>query len=377
MLGRVLESNKAILVSNRISMFPFSIRIHKYAFLVFLLAGIVYGQKAKSPAGVLPQVFSGWQMDTHAVKTSTDPAVADPTDFPVLKEYGFTDVQSATFTRNGRKMEIKAARFNDASGAFGAYTYYVQPQMQNEKIGDQAASSNERILFFKGNVLIDATIEHMTAMSAADLRSLADSLPKPKGNEAALPTVTGNLPPQSLEKNTTRYIVGPEGANRLGSPIPAPMIDFTKGAEVALGKYRTSQGAAVVTVIGYPTPQIAKERMTAMQSASLPGGPFYFKRTGPYLVAVNGNISADEAQSLLASVNYDADVTWNQPTKPKPVEDRAGFIVALILLCIVVILGALVFGFLFGGLRLLLNRVFPNRTLKHTEGAEIIRLDLK
>jgi hypothetical protein len=330
---------------------------------------------AKDPTGVLPKTFSGWQMDAHSAKTSTDPAVADPTDFPVLKEYGFADVQSATFTRNGRKMEIKAARFSDASGAFGAYTYYVQPQMQIEKIGDQAASSNERILFFKGNILIDATIEHMTAMSAADLRSLADSLPKPRGNIAALPTVTGNLPPQSLEKNTTRYIAGPEAANRLGSPIPAPMIDFTKGAEVALGKYRTSQGEASVTIIGYPTPQIAKERMTAMQSTSIPGGPFYFKRTGPYLVAVNGN--ADEAQSLLASVNYDADVTWNQSTKPKPVEDSAGFIVALILLCIVVILGALVFGFLFGGVRLLLNRFFPNRTLKHTEGAEIIRLDLK
>ena len=358
-------------------MFSFFHSFHKCVLLVFFVAGIAYGQKTNASAGVLPKAFSGWQMDAHSMKSSTDPAVADATDYPVLKEYGFANVQSATFTRNGRKMEIKAASFNDASGAFGAYTYYVQPQMQMEKIGDQGASSNERILFFKGNVLIDATIEHLTAMSAADLRSLANALPKPKGNEAALPTVTGNLPPQSLEKNTTRYIVGPEAANRLGSPIPAPMIDFTKGAEVALGKYRTSQGEAAVTVIGYPTPQIAKERMTAMQSASIPGGPFYFKRTGPYLVAVNGNIPADEAQSLLASVNYDADVTWNQPTKPKPVENKAGFIVALILLCIIAILGALVFGFLFGGLRLLMNHLFPNRRLKHPESAEIIRLDLK
>ena len=349
---------------------------HQRLFLLLVLMGSSFAL-AKDRAGVLPKTFSGWQLEAQSAKTSTDSAVADPTDSPVLKEFGFADVESAIYARNGRKMQIKAARFNDASGAFGAYTYYAQPQMQIEKIGDQAASSNERILFFKGNILIDATIEHMTAMSAADLRSLADALPQPKGNIAAMPTVTGNLPPQSLEKNTTRYIVGPEAANRLGSPIPAPMIDFSKGAEVALGKYRTSQGEATVTIIGYPTPQIAKERMTDMQSASIPGGPFYFKRTGPYLVAVNGNIPADEAQSLLASVNYDADVTWNQPTKPKPVENRAGFIVALILLCILIIFAALIFGFLFGGLRLLINRFFPNRVLKRSEGAEIIRLDLK
>ncbi len=106
-----------------------------------------------------------------------------------------------------------------------------------------------------------------------------------------------------------------------------------------------------MTLVGYPTPQIARERMDAMQAAALTGGPFYFKRTGPYVVAVNGNIPADEAQSLLASVNYDADVMPLQPTKPKPVEDRAGFVFALMMLCVIAVLAALVFGFVFGGVR--------------------------
>jgi hypothetical protein len=348
-----------------------------FAFASITLAcGVGFGQ-TKSPSAVLPKSFSGWQLETQSVKNVTDVAVADPTDSLVLKEYGFADVQSGIYTRNGRQMQIKAARFKDASGAFGAFTYYLQPQMQVEKIGDQGASSNARILFFKGNILVDATIERLTAMSAADLRALADTLPRPKGNVATLPTLPGNLPSQSLLQNTSRYILGPEALTRLGVPLPAQLIDFSKGPEVSFGKYRSSQGEAAVTLIGYPTPQIAKERMTAMQTAALPNGPFYFKRTGPFLVAVNGNIPADEAQSLLASVNYDADVTWNQPTKPKPVENKAGFIVALILLCILVILAALVFGFLFGGLRILASKLFPNRVLKRSESAEIIRLDLK
>jgi predicted small integral membrane protein len=114
-----------------------------------------------------------------------------------------------------------------------------------------------------------------------------------------------------------------------------------------------------------------------MQSAQLAGGPFYFKRSGPFVVAVNGGISADEAQSLLASVNYDADVTWNQPTKLKPDEDRAGFIVALVLLCVIAVLGALIFGFAFGGIRILLVRLFPNKVFNRSKSADFIRLDLK
>src|SRR4051794_7774653 len=192
--------------------------------LVLLSLATVTSAQSKAPAGPLPQAFSGWHIDSQSVKASKDPAAADATDAPVLKEYGFTDLESATYSRNGRKMQIKAARFSDATGAFGAFTYYVQPQMQVEKIGERGASSNTRILFFKGNILVDATIEHLSAMSAADLRSLADTLPRLTSENGKLPTLPSNLPSQSLERNTSRYIIGPEALARLGAPIPAQLI---------------------------------------------------------------------------------------------------------------------------------------------------------
>jgi hypothetical protein len=315
------------------------------ASLFFLAVAGIASAQSKSPAGPLPAAFSGWHLEAKSAKTTPDPAAADPTDAPVLKEYGFTDLESATYTRNGRTMQIKAARFSDATGAFGAFTYYVQPQMQVEKIGDS--------------------------------RALAEAMPRPKNEIGKLPTLSANLPSQSLERNTSRYIIGPEALARLGVPIPAQLIDFSKSPEVAIGKYRTSQGEAAVTLVSYPTPQIARERMDAMQAAALSGGPFYFRRSGPYVVAVSGNIPGDEAQSLLASVNYDADVTLLQPTKPRPQEDRAGFIVALVMLCVIMVLAALVFGFVFGGIRILANRLFPNRVFSRPESAEIIRLNLK
>jgi hypothetical protein len=352
--------------------------------ILLLVAAVAFGQKAAfgqrakdKPVALLPPTFSGWHIEPKSVKTTLDPATADPADAPVLKEYGFADLESATYARSGRTMQVKAARFGDATGAFGAFSYYVQPQMQVEKIGDQGASSNARILFFKGNVLVDVSLEHLSAMSGADLRALADALPRPKDNTGKLPALPGYLPSQSLLRNSSRYIVGPEAMSRMGGLIPVQLIDFSKGPELAIGRYRTSQGEATVTLISYPTPQIARERMEAMQAAALSGGPFYFKRSGPYVIVVSGNIPGDEAQSLLASVNYDADVTLLQPTKPKPVEDRAGFIVALVLLCVIMVLGAFVFGFLFGGIRILANRFFPNRVFSRAESAEFIRLNLK
>jgi hypothetical protein len=274
-------------------------------------------------------------------------------------------------------MQIKIARFNDASGAYGAFTYYVQPQMQKEEIGDGAASNNKRILFFRSNLLVDATLDQVTAMSAADLRALADALPKAKGNLSTLPTLGGDVPKQSLIPHTLRYIEGPIALERLGVPIPAALVNFSMGPEVVLARYRSSNGEAYMTLISYPTPQIAAERLKAFQAAGLPAGPFFFKRSGPLVVAINGNIPQSEAQSLLASVNYDADVTWNQPTKENPRDNMGNLILGIFTLIGVILIVALGFGFAFGGVRVLAKKIFPNRVFDRPEDVEIIQLNLK
>src|SRR5437667_3749800 len=100
-----------------------------------------------TPANILPDSFGGWKLVPPA-KFSKDPGAADPTDAPLLKEYGFIDFEGATYTRDdGGKLTIRAARFEDASGAYGAFMFYNAPVMINEKIGDQEDSLNSREIF--------------------------------------------------------------------------------------------------------------------------------------------------------------------------------------------------------------------------------------
>ncbi len=73
-----------------------------------------------SVAAVLPTEFAGWQLK-GAVARSDDPAVADAANAAVLKEYGFARLEKAAYTRDdGRNLAIRAAVFEDASGAYGA-----------------------------------------------------------------------------------------------------------------------------------------------------------------------------------------------------------------------------------------------------------------
>ena len=117
---------------------------------------------APRAAALLPQDFGGWQI-TKSFEKSKDPATADPVNAGLLKEYGFTDFERAVYTRDdGRKLTIKAARFEDASGAYGALTFYRTAEMEAQDIGDRGYSLNNRVLFCRGNILVDAVFEKLS-----------------------------------------------------------------------------------------------------------------------------------------------------------------------------------------------------------------------
>src|SRR4051812_15773780 len=228
-------------------------------------------------APVLPSSFAGWQKVAGG-KTTNDPAAIDPAHPGVLKEYGFNAGEVAQYTRDGRKVTVRAARFNDASGAFGAFTFNRTPEMEAQQVGQAAASDGNRVLFFRGNTLVDANFEKTSAMSVAELRSLADALPAVPKDAATLPNLPGYLPQQNLVKGSVRYILGPSAMASTDSPS---LADFSNSAEVAVGNYTTSLGTASLFVISYPTNQIAAEELKTSQAAA-PDATI--RRTGPMLV---------------------------------------------------------------------------------------------
>ncbi len=335
---------------------------------------------SRDNSALLPKIFAGWEM-SGAPQLSTDPAAADPTNAAVLKEYGLQEFASATYTKApGRKLTVKAIRFKDASGSYGAYTFYKLPQMLNERFGDQGASLNERVLFYRGNVLVQATFDKITVMSAAELRELAGDLPVASGPAANLPTLPTYLPKQSYVTNSAKYVLGPAGLQEIEAPLPANLVDFSRDAEVALGRYDSSAGAATMMLIAYPTPQIAADRLRAIEAAhpNTEGttlDQFLSKRTGPIVAIVSGKIPSGEAKSLLASVNYDAQVTWNEPTSTSKKDNIGNLIIQNFLLIAIIFGFAIILGLVFGGFRLLMKRFFPERVFDRD--LDIIQLHLK
>jgi len=354
---------------------------------------LAYGAAASQapiapPSPILPAQFGGWQKQGLS-ETSSNPVTADPANVAVLKEYRFTDLASATYTRDdGRTLKLRAARFADASGAFGAYTFYLQPEMTREQIGDQGASLGQRVLFYRGFVLVDALFSRESAMSGAELRELAGLLPLPGGSARNLPTFIEFMPHRGYVANTQKYAMGPAALAALAPPVPVDLVDFDASSEVSLGRYTTPSGEATLMLISYPTPKLAADHLRRIDAAhqlaqpqsgiSAVGsaGPFFDKRTGPIVVIAAGPISDGDAKSLLGMVNYEASVTWNQATDQHEVRDLYMLILNVVILCAILGGLAIIAGIAFGGFRILMKRWFPDRVFDRPETMGFISLHL-
>jgi hypothetical protein len=335
---------------------------------------------ADASGSLLPDTFAGWHISERA-QTSANPAKADPLNAAALKEYGFNDVTLATYTRDdGRQLTLKVARFEDASGAFGAYTFYRVPEMQPEEIGDQAASFGQRVLFFRGKILVDATFTKLSAMSAAELRELSADLPKISGTQSKLPDLVAYLPRQSFVAHSAKYVVGPLALEKIAPEFLQSLVDFGKGAEVVFGDYRVSNADARLMLIGYPTPQVAASELGRIEAEQkthqLQPQPIVTRRTGRIVVLIAGSISADSARSIASDVNYDADITWNQNTYHNPKDNVGRVVLGGIFLSALLIGILLVTSVAFGGVRVAIKRLLPGKVFDRPEQVEIIALHL-
>lgn len=350
--------------------------------LLLLLSAAAGLAAAQERPSLLPGKFAGWRKSLPS-RVGTDATAAEPAHAAVFREFDFKDFEAATYTRGNRKVEVWAARFADTTGAFGAFSFYKQPQMQTETIGDQGLSSGVRVLFYHGQILVEVKLDRATAISAADLRRLVQALPQPAPNAARAPNLFSYLPAETLERSSTRFILGPAGLAAVEAPLPAAVVDFNRNPEIALGTYRTRQGSATLMLIAYPTPQIAAERLRAVAAyrpPPAPGAPgsgpaFMAKRSGPLVALVAGEVSPVEAKALLDQVKYEAEVTWNERTYTT--RDNIGnLVIAAFTLIGVLLLFTLVIGISFGGVRILAKRLFPNRFFDRPQDVEIIQLHL-
>jgi hypothetical protein len=338
----------------------------------------------------LPSVFDGW-VETGKPQDYTDPAAADSANAAALREYGFKRAVEASYKRAGDTLTLRAMRFDDVSGAYGAYSYFRQNGWPKVDIGTGAASDNNKVIFWKGATVVQANFSRIGPMSAADLREIANRMPVPHGNNGLLPPILADLPTGSLNAQTTHYAEGPAGYAGSGGVLPPQLVAFDHDAETITANYSLSSGTATLTIINYPEPQIAhaqEEKIRAyLKSGDKAQPPFTkalqnsdkasleVRRSGPIVAIVSGDAIPDESHRLIEMVYYAANLTSIPGGGRSQIQMTSELLMGIAGLVLIGGGAAILLGFFLGGGRIL-YRVLRGRPISSVYEEEFIHLDL-
>jgi hypothetical protein len=274
---------------------------------------------------------------------------------------------------------VTVYKFMDASGAVAAYDYFRRPGMRTEKVGDDAVSNGDELLMRSGaNVVVGHfRLEHEAMIALT--RELIGGLPKVGGSAGIAPMLPTLVPGKvGTDAESVRYALGPRGYTAMGGVLPAQTVGFDKNAEVVTA--RTKDGG-VLTLLLYPTPQIAGDHMRAIealrrQQSTALTGTVKIRREGPLLLLTTGAWTADEAQKMVDGIHLRSEVTWDKPVPldfGTEVRKTFSLLENIAIFCAISALAMLVLG-LFLGYGRALVRVMQGKPA--ASEPEFLRIDL-
>lgn len=361
------------------------IRVVSRALLSLVLVGAAavssQGQAAKTmliepPAPLLPAQIGKW---VKTAPSDAGAAEAAGADAAVLAEDGLQRSARGVYRLTGNSKQtitVTASQFVDATGAHAAYSYFLRPgvQYRGPKIGDE---TGDGFLFRSGTTVVSAESKAPGVTTNAMLTELAVHLPKIGGPKGLAPLLPTYLPAKGLKTETVKYALGPVAYQAMGGVLPGEIIGFDKAAEVVTAKY---DGAGTLTLLLYPTPQIAAIHgrliEAEMNRHGAGAGTVMLRREGPLVLLTTGAWRAAEAKAMVDGIHLRNQLTWN---KQMPLEFHSevqktyGLLYSIAVFCGLGALAAIVLGLFFGAGRAAI-RVLQGKPA--ASEPEFLRIDL-
>jgi hypothetical protein len=335
--------------------------------LLFFLVPALRAAETQWPAKLGVWALAG------SAETPAGPDIAGQNPYGVMKESGLVAASSRTYRAGNRVLPLTLYTFHDSTGAYEAYTVLH---------GVASLMDTNNAVVVKSNVVL--WIRGVSDPSAVDLNEVL-AWEQSVSDGVASPPVASYLPNKDQYTFSQRYALGPvgfrEAAKAVGQADAAGLVDvagFDSHAEAMFAKYKSGKDEATLLLIDYPTPQLAELHLRHLQrglhDAKLSTGSI--ERKGSLLSIVLAPTSAAYAEKLRGAVNYETEVTWNEPSTTATDPPITSTLVKIIIATMVLMGMAFVLGIAFGGVRVITKRLFPGKVFDRPAQMEVLQLGL-
>ncbi len=260
-------------------------------------------------AALLGAASLGAAVLPEAIGPNTKRAALDPitvSDKAIWEEYGLTDSERARY--EGQPITVSAWRLKDPTGSQAAFRW-MRPADSRPGNKDQLTYSTFAVTVGNGGLMVFGNyllrFEGRNP-SLDELKLLLFQLPKV--DQSALPPVLGYLPKDVPVPGTERFVLGPASLEKFYPKVPPSTAGFHFGAEAHIARYKQRSTELEMALFYYPTNQMAQNRLPEFQK--LEGA--MVKRSGPLIAVALSPANADDAERLLAQIDYKANITISE-----------------------------------------------------------------
>lgn len=271
------------------------------------------------PSQLLPPNFGGWQQSSNAANAPQGNLSLTTVSKQALEECGPLRSQVIAYTHAARTMRVEAVEFGDRTGAYSAFTLVERPDMRPAKdLGSAAAMGDGAVLFTQGDSVVLASPASEADVPA--LRDLAKVLPKVTGSRGVAPLLPSFVPDEHLVPGSLRYALGPATYAAEGGVLPANSLGWAKSAEAVTASYDAKRGHETLTLLMYPTPQIAQAFERALSNGVKGLGPSFTNaqvhRDQELVVVASGALAAKDALAMISDVHMKQTVAVDRYMPP-------------------------------------------------------------
>lgn len=288
----------------------------------------------------------------------------------LAEEYGIEAAEQAQYKAGSRTFTATAYQTVDSTGSTALYQS-LQPagakpsefdrKAREEDFALASVESGTTTVVSYQNYVIVFENDRPTWQVVKDYLGYAPNL-----GISTPPPLPGYLPQESRVPGSERYILGPESLRLYLPEVPAGVAAFSMGAEAQVADYAVDGRQLRLAIFSYPTPQLARKKLTEYQSLGNPT----VKRDGTLIVFVPDPADRNLAELVVSRVRYRAAVTVNEKLS-SPADELRRLIINIIILVLILIALAVLAGIAFGGLR------FLRRRSSDTESNDFLQLHIE
>ena len=132
-------------------------------------------------------------------------------------------------------------------------------------------------------------------------------------------------------------------------------------------------------LIEYPTPQLAEQHLRHLEQALSPAAKqagTTIERKASLLSLILKPSSAAYGDALRSAVNYETQVTWNEPTHTITDPPWATILGKIFIFTFLFMIVAVVLGVAFGGVRVITKMFFPGKVFDRPDRMDVLQLGL-